>query len=169
MINDKDIKITDKHIFFCGSWLSNWYKSTIELEDIFCNRFKFDSSGHFFMWRKAMEFKDTEIANKILTIKNPIEVKKLCKQIHNFNDKQWNKVKYDIMFTANIHKYNQNEELLQKLCSDKFQDKTFVEASYDKIWGIGMSINDIGVDDESNWKGQNLFGKCITEVRNTFV
>lgn len=35
---------------------------------------------------------------------------------------------------------------------------------YDKIWGIGIHINDIY--DQEKWKGQNLLGKALMEVRD---
>ena len=48
--------------------------------------------------------------------------------------------------------------------------KTFVEASpTDCIWGIGRSENDQLVDDEKMWKGQNLLGKALTQVREEIV
>ena len=169
MINDKGIKATDKHVFFWGSWLSNWYKSTITLEDNFGKPLVFFTSEQYFMWRKAIEFNDIEIANKILATKDPKEAKKLGREVHNFDSKHWDKVKYQIMLTANLHKYSHSKELEKALCSSEFQNKTFVEASpYDRIWGIGMHMNDIGIDDESNWKGQNLLGKCLTEIRDTY-
>jgi predicted NAD-dependent protein-ADP-ribosyltransferase YbiA (DUF1768 family) len=41
-----------------------------------------------------------------------------------------------------------------------------VEASpYDKRWGIGMAAGDHGIEDPVNWKGDNLLGKAITQVR----
>lgn len=44
--------------------------------------------------------------------------------------------------------------------------QTLVEASpTDKRWGIGLSISDAQKVDESGWKGDNLLGKAITQVR----
>lgn len=119
------------------------------------------------MWRKSMFFNDKEIAEKILATTNPRDAKNLGRKVRGFDNVLWDTVKYDIMFTANFHKYNQNKELCSTLLSPLFEGKTFVEASpYDKVWGIGMSMDDDGVDDESNWKGENLLGKVITSIRH---
>lgn len=79
-------------------------------------------------------------------------------------------VKYEIMYAANDFKYSSNKDYLDKMLSPEYNGKTFVEASpYDKIWGIGMHMFDEGVDDETNWKGQNLLGKIITEIRDNYL
>lgn len=46
-------------------------------------------------------------------------------------------------------------------------NRKFAEASsYDKIWGIGLHEDDKDVLDESKWRGQNLLGKILTEIRD---
>ena len=37
---------------------------------------------------------------------------------------------------------------------------------YDKIWGIGLSENNIMVQNQDNWIGLNLLGKILQRVRN---
>lgn len=45
-------------------------------------------------------------------------------------------------------------------------DKIIVEANeYDRIWGIGLHWSDDKCLDEKNWKGMNLLGKALMEVR----
>jgi ribA/ribD-fused uncharacterized protein len=45
-------------------------------------------------------------------------------------------------------------------------DKILVEASpYDKVWGVGLAASDTDILDETKWKGENLLGKVLTEVR----
>ena len=62
----------------------------------------------------------------------------------------------------------QNETLKTYLLSTV--GKILVEASpEDRIWGIGMKAGDPGIEDPNNWKGQNLLGYAIMEVRDLIV
>jgi ribA/ribD-fused uncharacterized protein len=72
------------------------------------------------------------------------------------------------MYDAQYAKFTQNEDLLNELLST--YPKTLVEASpYDKIWGVGLEQDDPLILDEVNWKGQNLLGKVITQLRNDLI
>jgi ribA/ribD-fused uncharacterized protein len=45
-----------------------------------------------------------------------------------------------------------------------------IEASpYDSIWGIGMTADEKGVDNPLEWKGQNLLGFALMEVRDELI
>ena len=69
------------------------------------------------------------------------------------------------MVDVNIAKYSQNASLKKLLLST--ENKVIVEASpMDIIWGVGLHPNDDKVLDESNWRGQNLLGKTLMEVRD---
>ena len=71
------------------------------------------------------------------------------------------------MVDANKAKYSHNEDLKKLITSYEFKGKGYVEASpVDRIWGIGLGENDPLADDEKNWKGQNLLGKALDEVRD---
>jgi ribA/ribD-fused uncharacterized protein len=73
------------------------------------------------------------------------------------------------MVDANLYKYSQNEELKELLLNPELEGKHYVEASpLDKIWGIGVGETE-ALDDESNWRGQNLLGKALDEVRDKLV
>jgi predicted NAD-dependent protein-ADP-ribosyltransferase YbiA (DUF1768 family) len=51
-----------------------------------------------------------------------------------------------------------------------FDAHMFVEASpRDRRWGIGLSVTNPNIDDPANWRGRNLLGKVITEVRDRLV
>ncbi len=118
------------------------------------------------MYMKAIKFGDKEIAEEILKKgENPKIAKNLGRKVKNYDDGVWNNVRYSVMKDACFMKFSQNEYLKNKLLNPKWSDKGFVEGSpYDRIWGIGVHYNDAS-DDESTWRGENLLGKVLNEVR----
>lgn len=164
------MRVTDKHIFFWGEFPSNWYKChfTVKHEG---KELEFFNSEQYFMWMKAITFCDDETAEKILKKgHNPKTAKALGREVKNYDDKKWDEIRYEVMVDANRYKYSQSEELKELLLNPEFDGKHFVEASkYDRIWGVGMGECDPLIDDEKNWKGQNLLGKALDEVREELL
>ena len=119
------------------------------------------------MYMKAIKFGDKEIAEEILKKgENPKIAKNLGRKVKNYDDGVWNNVRYSVMRDACFMKFSQNEYLKKKLLNPKWSDKGFVEGSpYDRIWGIGVHYKDAS-DDESTWRGENLLGKVLNEVRD---
>ena len=117
------------------------------------------------MAQKAWLFKDVEIFGKILNATDPKEIKALGREIKNFDPKIWNQHKFEIVVKGNLGKFAENPELKEFLLSTG--NKILVEASpYDKIWGIGMKEGTPGIENHSNWKGENLLGFALMEVRD---
>ncbi|MEP2236791.1 MAG: NADAR family protein, partial [Maribacter sp.] len=84
----------------------------------------------------------------------------------NFDADIWNRHKYDIVKKGNYLKFKQNEDLLTFLLSTN--NRILVEASpHDNIWGIGMTANDEHIQNPDMWKGQNLLGYALMEVRDS--
>jgi ribA/ribD-fused uncharacterized protein len=99
-----------------------------------------------------------------------MECKKLGRLVQNYDDEKWSEVRYEVMRDVNFARFDQCIYHHNKLLDPEFDGKTFVEASpIDGIWGIKMGIKDEGVLDERNWKGQNLLGKALTEVRERLL
>ena len=141
---------------------SNWYLCNIFYKDI-----NFNSSEQIFMWGKAKLFNDEDVAEQILQTTDQREIKALGRKVKNFDDEIWKENCYDIMLQANIAKFEQNKNLRKLLYSVK--DEVLVEASpYDKIWGIGLSSSDPRSDNQNQWLGQNLLGKCLSETCEYF-
>jgi ribA/ribD-fused uncharacterized protein len=163
------MNVTDKHVLFWGEWPSNWYRAEFDAEVLINGKKEtkhFYNSEQYFMYMKAIIFGDYEIAEKILATKDPKKAKELGRIVRNYDDKVWNDMRYKVMVDANKAKYSQNEDLKKLITSDEFKGKGFVEASpVDKVWGIGLGEKDPLADDEKNWKGQNLLGKSLDEVR----
>jgi len=152
-------RITNTHVYFWGSILSNWYGVKFEYKE-----HEFHNSEQAFMWLKAIHFGDFKIAEQILNTPNPKENKKLGRKVKGFDKEDWELHCLDYMIDVNLAKFKQHEGLLKDLLSTG--DKTIVEASpYDVIWGIGLHWEDDDVLDESKWRGKNLLGIALMAVR----
>ena len=158
------MKVTDKYVFFWGGPFSNF--APVE-EGIEFDGFRFHTSEHVFMYIKAKTFNDDEIAEKIKNALDPKTAKKLGRKVRGFNEQVWEKHRDNAMKTAVQLKFDASSEFRNELLKEKYRNKTFVEASpYDCIWGIGMSMDDPDVNNESKWRGLNLLGNILTKLRD---
>jgi ribA/ribD-fused uncharacterized protein len=129
----------------------------------------FNCTEQYFMYYKALTFSDgndinNNIATKILLTSDPFEIKRLGREVNDYDDAVWGNIRYNVMLRGNLLKYSQNHDILIKLLSTG--NKTLVEASpTDKIWGVGLAEKDPLILDSNNWQGQNLLGKCLMDVR----
>ena len=163
------IDVTEKHAFFYTEWPSNFFRANFKYTSRFNGEeHEFFCTEQAFMYEKAVCFGDMATARKILNSQTPMEAKELGRQVKPFDTDDWEKHRYSVMVAVNLEKYRQNPDVAKRLLDPKFDGKTFVEASpIDGIWGIRIPMGTPGIDDESTWRGRNLLGKAITEVRDT--
>ena len=143
-------------------FLSNFYYS------IFVDSFnvKYICSEQYFMAQKCLLFDKQNISlyKQIMETKIPYVIKRLGRQVKNFDQEKWDVEKYNIMKNALRYKFNQNKILRKKLLLTC--DKNLYEASkFDKTWGIGIDCETAKDLDEANYPGQNLLGKALMEIR----
>lgn len=156
------MRVTKDYVLFWGGVFSNFERSAFIWDGGM-----FPTNEHFFMYRKAIFFEDYDTAKKILQTVHPKDAKKLGREVKNFDANKWKEVCTIHMKAGLVMKFGQNPDLLEELL--KYPTQKFVECSpYDKIWGIGMPECDDALD-ESKWQGENLLGKCLTEVRDEFL
>ena len=109
---------------------------------------------------------DDITASKIVKAKTPEEARKLGREVKNYNDKEWDKVRVQYMHKAVSYKFCQNPALRNQLCDPKYNGLQFVEAAYyDKIWGIGYDENQALHTPVESW-GRNELGKILNKVRD---
>ena len=149
-----------EYVFFWNSTtFSQFGNSKFAIDGI-----TYNWAEQYMMSEKARVFNDPTTLVEILVAKTPAEVKALGRKVAGFNDSTWDLHKYNVVVKGNLAKFGQNPKLLKKLLETG--TKMLVEASpYDKIWGIGLNEKQAKVTPESEWKGQNLLGKALMEVR----
>ena len=143
--------------------LSQWYPCQFEVEGL-----TYTSAEQYMMAEKAKLFGDEEIRAEILNTDDPRMCKALGRKVKNFDKAVWDKEKEHIVRKGNTKKFLQNSALRNFLLSTG--DKVLVEASpTDRVWGIGMGKNNPDALDPQKWRGQNLLGFALMNVRDFFA
>ena len=123
------------------------------------------TAEHYIMAGKARLFGDEETLARILAASHPNEAKVLGRQVKNFSEKAWLTARSDIVVRGNEAKFGQHAELKDLLLNTG--DRVLVEASpYDRVWGIGMAATEAHAENPREWKGLNLLGFALMEVRH---
>jgi ribA/ribD-fused uncharacterized protein len=145
-----------------NGFLGNWYYSPFIKDGI-----RFINNEQYFMWKKQQLFNPTNdsLEKNILEATNPAVIRKLGRYVQNFDQTVWDEKKYDIMKVGLIEKFLQNTHLKKALLETN--DSVIVEASpYDTIWGIGLNEGDARI---KQWRGENLLGKALMDVRTILI
>lgn len=158
-----------KYLFFFGSkksdevtksCFSQWYESPFTVDGIL-----YPTAEHWMMAKKAELFKDSEMLDNIIASKGPGEAKEFGRKVKGFDPATWDEHKFQIVVEGNKHKFSQAEELSTFLKNTK--KRVLVEASpRDTIWGIGRGTKSEGIENPDTWRGQNLLGFALMEVRD---
>lgn len=139
---------------------SQWYDCWFEVDGQ-----RYHTAEQFMMASKARLFGDDEVLRQIIRADKPSDVKKLGRLIRGFDQERWDEAKYDLVVEGNKAKFCQNPELKEFLLSTG--NAILAEASpYDKIWGIGLNKKQAMKGSVEQWKGENLLGCALMEVRD---
>ncbi len=127
---------------------SNWYPSKFVVDGI-C----FTSMEQFMMYRKAVWFQDHEIAEQILATEDAARIKELGRMVAGYEDSIWSGIRQMVVYEGLIKKFSQNSELCEQLLNTG--DAILAECAVkDRIWGIGLAMDDPKRLDPSMWRGQ---------------
>lgn len=159
-----------KYLFFWGhrqnqpevvnkSCFSQWFPAAFTVDEQ-----RYNSAEHYMMAEKARLFHDHETRAKILTAPHPKLAKQLGRQVRGFDEATWQAACFEIVVCGNYAKFSQNRALgdFLKLTGQRI----LVEASpVDAVWGIGLAHDHPHAIDPLQWKGQNLLGFALMDVR----
>jgi len=159
-----------KYLFFWGhqksddgsvtkSCFSQWFPAPFEVDGK-----HYATAEHFMMAEKARLFGDAEMEKLILECSCPKQAKAYGRGVRNFGPEAWNAHGFDAVVRGNIAKFQQNPAMLEFLLNTS--NRVIVEASpRDRIWGIGMGQNNEKATNPALWRGKNLLGFALMEVR----
>jgi ribA/ribD-fused uncharacterized protein len=159
-----------KYLFFWGhlvpadgsvgkSCLSQWYEAPFMVGGD-----TYRTAEHFMMAEKARLFGDAASHARILAAGTPAQAKQLGRKVAGFDNAAWEAARFDIVVRVNLAKFEQNPALGEFLQDTGHQ--VLVEASpVDNIWGIGLAATDDHAAKPQRWKGLNLLGFALMEVR----
>jgi ribA/ribD-fused uncharacterized protein len=142
-----------------SSCLSQWFPRAFEIDGV-----RYPTAEHFMMASKAKLFDDDDAHAEILRAKSPAEAKAAGRAVKNYDDKKWDRARYDAVVRGNVYKFGQHTDLRTFLLSTN--DRVLVEAApRDTIWGIGMAASNPDSKDPKKWRGRNLLGFALMEAR----
>jgi len=159
-----------KYLFFWGhtppadgsvskACFSQWFSSPFAIDGL-----HYPTAEHFMMAAKARLFGDRDIEEKILKPSHPKQAKELGRKVRDFDEATWIRERYRLVVEGNLAKFSQNAELRQFLLGTG--KRVLVEASpHDRIWGIGLAADHPDAEKPAGWKGLNLLGFALMEVR----
>ncbi len=174
IIQQQQSKRRQKYIYFWGhqpqadgtlghSCFSQWWQAPFVIDDNV-----YATAEHYMMAQKALLFNDDAIFAKILAAKHPKQVKALGREVGKFDEVVWQQHRYAIVVAGNLAKFYQHKKLGQYLINTG--TRVLVEASpYDKVWGVGLAKDDERIQNPEQWKGLNLLGFALMEVRDSLV
>jgi len=115
-----------------------------------------------------MLFDDERTAARVLAAEHPKQAKDLGRQVRDFDQAVWEANRAEIVRTGNLHKFGQHPDLREFLLGTA--QRVLVEASpLDRIWGIGLREDDPRAEDPAQWRGLNLLGFALCDVRDVLV
>jgi ribA/ribD-fused uncharacterized protein len=159
-----------KYLFFWGhrpqhdgsvgaGCLSQWWPSEFTVDGQ-----TFATAEHYMMWRKALLFGDTDAAGRVLAAAHPNEAKTVGRQVRGFDPARWDAACVDIVVAGNTAKFGADDALRGYLLGTG--GRVLVEASpLDRVWGIGLAADDPRAGRPREWRGRNLLGFALMDVR----
>jgi ribA/ribD-fused uncharacterized protein len=129
------------------------------------NNQSYPTAEHYMTAEKARLFGDADTCAQIRSTTDPGRAKALGRQVRGFDDERWTEERVPIALRANTAKFGQNADLKEWLVGTN--DTVLVEASpVDRIWGIGLAIDNKQTRNPERWRGLNLLGFALMKVRS---
>ena len=141
-------------------FLSNWYPSPFELDGV-----RFTSAEQYIMYRKCEIFGDAASARAVLATENPKKQQAIGRKAKGYVGSVWEGTRQTVAVRGLLAKFSQNGDLKRLLLDTG--DAWLVECAHrDVVWTCGARLNEEERFDAAEWRGQNLLGFALMEVRS---
>lgn len=139
--------------------LSNWF-----MRDFVVGGLTFNCNEQYMMWSKAVLCGDRAKAREILQIQDPKAQRDAGRAVSGYSDAIWFPQRERVMVEGTMAKFGQHADLEDVLLGT--DETLLVEASpSDRIWGVGLGMDNPAILDKANWRGLNLLGRDLTITR----
>jgi ribA/ribD-fused uncharacterized protein len=140
-----------------SSPLSNFYEARFEIDNK-----TFSSTEQYLQFRKAEYAELPDLAGKIRSTMSALECKKMGDSIR-LEASKWLPVAKETLARGCLAKFQQNNRAKYFLLATG--NTILAEATRDKYWGTGLTLDSDTIGDPKKWPGQNTFGQLLSEVR----
>lgn len=120
------------------------------------------------MMCKAAAMGDTDMYVRFSDTESPADAKRLGRAVSNFNKSLWDKVVCSVAYDVLYEKFSQNH-LAGRKPKSTGQDILVEASKSDYTWGAGMAIDDPDIVHPRKWKGSNILGWALMQVRSTLI
>ena len=95
---------------------------------------------------------------------DPVKLKGIMRKCEGHHDEEWKAKIVTLVKPALKEKIKQNSYIKQRLLQSG--KRRIGEASTNMLWGIGLHIGNKNVFNTKLWKGKNVMGGMLEEIRN---
>lgn len=147
----------DRGLFEC---FSNWYRAPFK----YAGR-QYSSIETYMMIQKVELFGEYELAEKIQKSDDAAEAKRIGRTpMKRFDAALWEEAGFNIVKRGVRAKFEQYPEYAEILKQTEGMEIAECNAD-DRIWGIGIGLDDDRRYDRRLWNGTNRLGRILMEVR----
>jgi ribA/ribD-fused uncharacterized protein len=140
--------------------LSQWWPAAFTVDGV-----TYPTAEHWMMAGKARLFGDDDALSAVLAAGHPHAAKAAGRTVRGFDEHAWAAARFDLVVAGNLAKFGQHPELAAFLAASRA--RVLVEASpRDRIWGIGLGASNPDAARPSRWRGINLLGFALMNVRD---
>jgi ribA/ribD-fused uncharacterized protein len=140
--------------------LSQWWPARFTVNGV-----AYPTAEHWMMAGKARLFRDDQALATVLAADGPKAAKAAGRSVRGFDQQAWAASRFDLVVDGNLAKFAHNPELGEFLTATR--PRMLVEASpRDRIWGIGMTPAHPDATRPWRWRGTNLLGFALMNVRD---